>query len=164
MIFVVEVDDDAARDDLGRGPPSPGADVDPPWLAGPVSDDGPRDVDRLLHAVVWARGSTTGKGSRLADDTLQEFGLKCEAMWDVVVVTPQVAGLDDEPSIDALRDGLDAPLDRTADPSRGRQPGPRRPRSRAAAIGVLLVYHLRLDRAGGAAAGLPGCLRVAAMP
>ena len=161
MIFVVEVDDDVPVT-APAGPAVAGADVDH-WLAGPVSDEDP-GTSTGFFTPSYGLVNDDGEGVSLADDTLQEFGLKCEAMRDVVVVTPQVAGLDDEPSIDALRDGLDALFDRT--PIRrvvvnlvhaGRISG--------RAIGVLLAHHLRLDRAGGSGCGVcqASAARVAAM-
>lgn len=85
----------------------------------------------------------------LDGDSLAEFGLKAEVLDDVVVVAPQSPSLDDEAAVDGLRDGLDA-LFEAAGSHRivvdlvhvGRISG--------RAIGVLLAYHLRLDRAGGA--------------
>ncbi len=158
MIFVVEVDDDVPVT-TAADPHGAGIDVDG-WLAGPVSEDPATSTGFFVPSYGIVDGA--GEGAPIADDTLQEFGLKCEAMRDVVVVTPQVAGLDDEPSIDALRDGLDALFDRT--PIRrvvvnlvhaGRISG--------RAIGVLLAHHLRLDRAGGALRVCQANARVAAM-
>ena len=147
MIFTVEVDHDVAVMAPSPAPHRSPRHVTPvevdDWLGVPVADDHSTSTGLFLMAPGGADRPSTEQ------DWLEEFGLKCEVMDDVIVVTPQVPGLDDEPSTDALRDGLDALFGRT--PSRrvvvhlvhvGRISG--------RAIGVLLAHHLRLDREGGA--------------
>ena len=96
------------------------------------------------------------------DDLEADAGLKVEVIEGVVVVIPQATDLDDEPTIDALRDVLASLFDRH--PSRrividlvhvGHVSG--------RVIGVLLAHHLRLDRDGGAIRVCRANPRVAAL-
>jgi anti-anti-sigma factor len=78
-----------------------------------------------------------------------ERRVKHEVIQDVLVITPLLTDLDDDESIEVLREHLHALFD---------QPTPRHVvvnlecvrHLNAQAIGVLLAHHLRLDRAGGA--------------
>jgi anti-anti-sigma factor len=84
-----------------------------------------------------------------AGDALPEGRIKFEVIQDVLVVTPQVPELDDNDTIEFLRSHLRALFE---------PPAPRHVvvnleyirHLSAAAIGVILAHHLRLDRAGGA--------------
>jgi anti-anti-sigma factor len=81
--------------------------------------------------------------------TEPEQRIKFEVIQEVLVVTPQVSELDDAETIELLRSHLHALFD----PPMPRQVVVNLEYIRhlsAAAIGVLLAHHLRLDRAGGA--------------
>jgi anti-anti-sigma factor len=107
----------------------------------------------------WLQGSGTAKLDHgdspatelipAAAQTETEQRVKFEVIQDVLVVTPQVSELDDAETIELVRSHLHALYD---------SPMPRQVvvnleyirHLSAAAIGVLLAHHLRLDRAGGA--------------
>jgi anti-anti-sigma factor len=84
-----------------------------------------------------------------AADQNPERRIRHEVIQDVLVITPLLTDLDDDESIELVREHLQALFE---------QPTPRHvvvnlecvQHLNAQAIGVLLAHHLRLDRAGGA--------------
>jgi anti-anti-sigma factor len=78
-----------------------------------------------------------------------DYEIKCEVIQNVLIVTPKTSALDDDDTVEKLRVHLRALYD---------SPTPREVvvnleyagQLSAAAIGVLLAHHLRLDHAGGA--------------
>ncbi len=118
----------------------------------------PTKVEELVAG--WLSGDGSANRSYQDDSQATELNLiageappegriKCEVIQDVLVVTPQVSELDDSETIESLRSHLRALFD---------PPAPRQVvvnleyirHLSAAAIGVILAHHLRLDRAGGA--------------
>jgi anti-anti-sigma factor len=116
--------------------------------------DAPARSDASSH-LKTTHDSTSETGAFDTDDfpttwgSVDDLALKHEVIEGVLVVTPLEAELDDEGSIDVLRDGLVA-LHMRKLPRRvvinlthvGHLSG--------RAIGVLVAHHLRLDHAGGA--------------
>jgi anti-anti-sigma factor len=110
-------------------------------VAGWLSGDG--TVNRADH-----HDSQATELNLIAGDAAPEGRIKFEVIQDVLVVTPQVPELDDSDTIEFLRSHLRALFE---------PPAPRHVvvnleyirHLSAAAIGVILAHHLRLDRAGG---------------
>jgi anti-anti-sigma factor len=118
-----------------------------------------------LPLVAPSPGDTafaTDAGPDLPDDFGAGLGLKFDVIEGVVVVTPRLSALDDEESVDGLREALGSLADRH---------GTRRIVVNLAhvghvsgrAIGVLLAHHLKLDRDGGALRVCEASPRVAAV-
>jgi anti-anti-sigma factor len=114
------------------------------WLHGPDAS-APADPVNALETFV-----PVGSGPATAEDP--EWNIKTEIIQDVLVVTPETSELENDATIERLREHLDALLGESV---------PRRvvinleyvAHLTGQTIGVLLAHHLRLDRAGG-------CLRI----
>lgn len=126
---------------------------------GPPKAEG-RKVDEMVAGWLNREGSVTQSDPHDSQPT-QSFSttdpadlepenrVRHEVIQDVLVITPQLPDLNDEESIEVLREHLTVLFD---------QPTPRHVvvnlecvrHLNAQAIGMLLAHHLRLDRAGGA--------------
>ena len=141
-----------------RATASSSAPLSPPSPSVPRRETG--KVDEMIAG--WLnRDGTAGRSYALDAQPTESFPItdpvdqvadrhvRHEVIQDVLVITPLLTDLDDDESIEVVREHLRALFD---------QPTPRHvvvnlecvQHLNAQAIGVLLAHHLRLDRAGGA--------------